>query len=59
VVVERSNPDDRIIVVEDSKILPLLRLCIRNYEPNDCPYCAIGSMAIKPKQGDNWLKLTT
>jgi len=59
VIVERSDPDNRVVAMENSKILPLLQLCIRNYEPNfvDCPYCAVGSIAIKPKEGDNWLKL--
>ena len=60
VVVERSDPENRVVLVEDSKILPLLQLCIRTYEPNpaDCPYCAVGSPAIKPKANNNWLKLT-
>lgn len=60
VVVERSDPDDRVVWVEESKILPLLQLSIRNYKPNpeECPYCAVGSLAIRPKEGDNWLRLT-
>lgn len=60
VAVERSDPDNRITVVENSKILPLLQLCIRNYDPDPdhCPYCKVGSEALKPKQGGNWLKLT-
>lgn len=61
VVVERSDPNNRVIVVEDSKILPLLQLSIRNYEPNltDCPYCAAGSQALKPKIDNNWSLLTS
>lgn len=58
VIVERSDPDNRVVLVEESTILPLLQLDIRNYDPDACPYCAAGSEAIKPKVGDNWLKLT-
>ncbi|MDP3244161.1 MAG: hypothetical protein Q8M83_00700 [bacterium] len=60
VVVERSDPDNRVIQVEDSKVLPLLQLAIRNFKPGPetCPYCAAGSEALKPKHGDNWAKLT-
>jgi hypothetical protein len=57
VVVERSNPDDRVTVVEDSEVLPLLQLDIRNYDPDSCPYCKAGSEVVEnPKQ--NWSKLT-
>lgn len=58
VVVERSDPDKRITQVEGSIILPLFQLDIRNYNPDACPYCAAGSEALKPKEGDNWAKLT-
>jgi len=58
VVVERSNPDDRVKKVSGSIILPLLQLEIRNYHPSYCPYCLAGSEAIKPKVEDNWKKLT-
>jgi len=60
VVVERSDPDNRVVRVEDSIVLPLLQLNIRNFEPNPrtCPYCAVGSEAIKPKESDNWARLT-
>lgn len=57
-VVERSDPDNRILTVGESLITPSLRLNIGNYEPVDCPYCRVGSQAIKPKEGDNWSLLT-
>lgn len=59
-VVERSNPDNRVTHVEQSEIVPLLRLDIRNFEPtpDTCPYCVVGSEAIKPKEGNNWNLLT-
>ena len=57
-VVDRSDPDNRVVKVEDSIVHSLLRLNIRNYDQSNCPHCAIGSQAIKPKEGDNWLKLT-
>lgn len=58
VVVDRSNPGKRIRAIGPSAILPLLQLDIRNYDPNDCPYCKAGSVAIKPKEGNNWALLT-
>ncbi len=59
-IVERSDPDNRIVQLEDSVIVPLLRLDIRNFPPgeNSCPYCAAGSEAIRPKHEDNWFRLT-
>jgi len=54
VIVNRSN----IIAVERSNLLPLLQLNICNYDSGNCPYCKAGSQAIKPKEGDNWLRLT-
>lgn len=58
VIVDRSDPDNRVERVGDSRILPMLRLEIRNYDPADCPYCKAGSKAIKPKEGNNWTLLT-
>lgn len=60
VIVERSNPDNRIVCVEKSKLLPLLQLDIRNYEPGSehCPYCFVESEPLEPKKGDNWARLT-
>lgn len=57
-VVDRSDPDNRVTKVEDSIILPLIQLDIRNFEPDKCPYCQVGSVALKPKENDNWVKLT-
>lgn len=60
VIIDRSDPDHRVTTVENSKIISLLQLNIQNWAPetHTCPYCAIGSVAIKPKEGDNWAKLT-
>jgi hypothetical protein len=60
VLVERSDPGNRVVWVEESRVLPLLQLSIRNYNPGPvtCPYCAVGSQALKPKEGNNWLRLT-
>lgn len=58
VIVDRSNPEKRIQAIGPSRILPLLQLNIRNYDPKDCPYCKVGSEAIKPKEGNNWSRLT-
>lgn len=57
VVVERSDPDNRVVQVEHSTLLPLSSLDIRNYEPSICPYCLAGSEAIRPKEGGNWVRL--
>ena len=59
VVVERSDPDNRIVWVEKSRLLALLKLKIRNYEPGPahCPYCLAGSEALAPKKVDNWRRL--
>lgn len=52
-MIDRSDPANRAEKVEDSKIIHLLRLDIRNFDA-DCPYCKAGSEAIKPKEGGNW-----
>ncbi|MFH1890927.1 MAG: hypothetical protein ABIJ91_05200 [Candidatus Kuenenbacteria bacterium] len=57
VIVDRSDPDNRVSKVENSLVLPLLRLRIKNYNKDECPYCKAGSIAIKPKEGDNWARL--
>jgi len=56
-VVDRSNPDSRVAEVDGLKVKHLLQLNIRNFHPNGCPYCAVGSEAIGPKEGENWHKL--
>ena len=58
VVVDRSNPDKPIKKIGESEIISLLRLEIKNYSPEECPYCKAGSKAIKPKEGNNWKLLT-
>ncbi len=57
VIVDRSDPDHPVELIEDSTIAPLLRIGMRNYEPGECPYCRAGSEAIAPKEGDNWRRL--
>lgn len=55
VVVERSDPSDMIIGVEESIIFGLLLLPIKSYEPVRCRYCAAGSIALDAKK--NWNEL--
>lgn len=56
-IVDRSDPDNRVIYVENSEIISLLQLFIKNYEPDKCPYCDAGSEAIRAKDGNNWERL--
>jgi hypothetical protein len=57
-IVERSDPDNRVIWVEESMIIALLQLSIYNYADADhCLYCLAGSEAILPKEGNNWQQL--
>lgn len=58
VIVDRSDPDAPVAKVEESEVRSLLRLKIKNYSPENCPYCKAGSRAIKPKEGNNWQLLT-
>lgn len=61
VIVDRSDHNKRVTLVEHSRLLPLIQLDIRSYDPTpeDCPYCAVGSEAIdNPKLPENWKKLT-
>lgn len=55
-VVDRS--DLKIVQVEESVIMPLLWLSIQNYDPETCPYCAVGSRAIADAK-KNWAKLVS
>lgn len=61
VIVDRSDHNKHITLVEYSKLLPLIQLDIRSYDPTpeDCPYCAVGSEVIdNPKLPENWKRLT-
>ena len=58
VIVDRSDPNNRLTSVGESVVLPLLQLDMQSYAAEDCPYCKVGSEAIKPKEGDNWSRLT-
>jgi orotate phosphoribosyltransferase len=55
VLVDRSDPHNRVTMVEESEILPLLQLSIGTYKAGlaTCVYCAAGSEAIIAKEGDN------
>lgn len=53
VIVDRSDPEHPLEKIESSVVVPLLRIGIRNYEPEACPYCQAGSEAIPPKEEDN------
>jgi orotate phosphoribosyltransferase len=57
-VVDRSDPDNPVEEIENSKVISLVRLEIRNFAPDNCPYCAEGSVAIPPKKDNNWAILT-
>ena len=57
VIVDRSDPDRRVTVIGESQVQFLLHLEIRNYPPDSCPYCKVGSRAIKPKEAGNWRRL--
>lgn len=58
VVVDRSDPENRVTTIEESQVLPLLKLDIKTFKPEDCPYCKVGSQALRPREGNNWEKLT-
>lgn len=52
-IVNRSGSNH----VEGRKIFSGMSLFIKNYKADVCPYCQKGSVALKPKFGDNWNKL--
>ncbi len=43
--------------VHGMQIVSLIELQFETWEPENCPLCADGSLAIKPKQADNWALL--
>jgi orotate phosphoribosyltransferase len=44
-------------LADGSPVLPIFHLDIENYNKDQCPYCAAGSEAIKPKIDNNWARL--
>jgi orotate phosphoribosyltransferase len=40
--------------VRDREIIALYHEYHPNYEPEDCPYCKMGSVALRAKEGNNW-----
>jgi orotate phosphoribosyltransferase len=39
---------------DGSTVVPVFHFDMEDFEPEDCPYCKAGSVAIKPKVGNNW-----
>ncbi|MEI6580616.1 MAG: hypothetical protein WCO07_00380 [bacterium] len=51
VLVHRSKDYE---LPDNSSVRPMFHFDIRSFEPEECPYCKVGSEAIKPKIGNNW-----
>ena len=51
VLVHRSND---LVLLDGSKVYPVFHFDIVNFKPEECPYCKVGSKAIKPKVDQNW-----
>lgn len=56
--IDRSDPDNRVEMVEKSRVISLLELDIRSFDSKDCPYCKASSEALEPKVDENWQRLT-
>jgi len=56
VLVHRSK---EMVLADGSPVQPVFHFDIENFEagPGSCPYCDVGSEAIKPKIGNNWQRL--
>ena len=54
VLVHRSKD---MMLTDGSAIQPIFHFDIENFKPEECPYCKVGSEAIKPKVDDNWKRL--
>ena len=54
VLVHRSKD---ITLADGSAVQPVFHFDIENFKPEECPYCKVGSEAIKPKVDDNWKRL--
>lgn len=57
-IVSYTNEDSLIPNIGNSEVLPLFTMDIEVYPPDRCPYCAQGSPALRPREGDNWKRLT-
>jgi orotate phosphoribosyltransferase len=53
VLVNRSG----LAEVNGKKIVALIDRPMHNWDPDECPLCAAGSEAIRPKELDNWARL--
>ncbi|MFH1855029.1 MAG: hypothetical protein ABH810_01300 [bacterium] len=49
-IVDRSDPAAGPLSVRGSTVDSLFRYEVRNFDPAVCPYCAVGSPALKPKE---------
>jgi len=55
VLVHRSKD---YVLADGSAVQPVFHFDIENFEAEDCPYCKVGSEAIKPKTPkENWARL--
>ncbi|OGE82749.1 MAG: hypothetical protein A3B10_01845 [Candidatus Doudnabacteria bacterium RIFCSPLOWO2_01_FULL_44_21] len=56
VLVNRSGYDQ---LIDGTEVRSMFRFRMQTWRPEDCPYCKVGSKAIKPKiTEENWLRLT-
>jgi len=49
-IVDRHDPREGDIDIQGSGVVSLFRYMISNFDPEECPYCAAGSKALKPKE---------
>ena len=49
-IMDRHDPREAELVVQGSSVVSLFRYKISNFEPEECPYCAAGSKALKLKE---------
>ena len=49
-IVDRHDPRESELWAQGRKVYSLFCYEISNFEPDDCPYCAGGSEALKPKE---------
>ncbi len=54
VLIHRSKD---FVLADNSPVIPVFHFDIENYKPEECPYCQVGSKAIKPKLDNNWDRL--
>lgn len=58
VILNRGGLAKFDVDLETFTILPIVNWRVKDWEPDKCPLCKMGSVPIKPKEiDDNWLKL--